>query len=501
MLAFSGETRRSALERMASSELDVLVIGGGITGCGIALDAASRGLSVALVEKEDFAAGTSGRSSRLIHGGVRYLQLYQFGLVREALRERSALMSLAPHLVRPLPMLAPVRSLGRRLRFRLGLTIYDALAVGRNVHRSHALGEEQVRRVVPDLARPSRGFVYYECQSDDARLTLEVARAAHGHGALLANHAEVQGLLGGGLVEGASVVDRLTGEGLEVRARIVVNAAGVWADRIQSLATESPVRLKPSKGVHLVLRPGAVRSRVGLVVPSAASDRRYVFLIPWEGRVYAGTTDTEYAGDLDDPQVTDEDRDYILAAVARVLPGVTSDDVVASWAGLRPLLRVGTGPTTDLSRRHAIHERPRGLLTITGGKLTTFRGMAEEVVDRIARSLGKGGSCRTRSLPLGFRGELRPALQLAATEAAKLGLPPEAGRRLVHRFGDDWTEALRLIEGDPSLGQPAVGGFPVLNVELELARTREMAMTGEDVLVRRTRLATMDERAAPLASR
>jgi glycerol-3-phosphate dehydrogenase len=362
------------------------------------------------------------------------------------------------------------------------------------VHRSHAVGEDRVRRALPDLVRPSPGFVYYECSSDDARLTLEVARAAHLNGAVLANHAEVEGLLGEGSVRGASVVDRTTGERLEVRARITVNATGIWADRVHALGADAPIRLKPSKGIHLVLRPGAVRTRVGVVIPSAAADHRYVFLIPWEGRVYAGTTDTEYEGDLDEPRVTGEDRDYLLAAVARAFPSVTGGDVVASWAGLRPLLPGKTGPTADLSRRHAMFEGTPGMITITGGKLTTYRGMAEAAVDRVARTLGKGGACRTRSIPLGMRGALRPAMEAATSEATRVGLLPEAGERLVSRFGDDWVEAIRLIRDDPRLGRPAVDGFPVLAVELELGRTREMGITAEDVLVRRTRLATMDER-------
>jgi glycerol-3-phosphate dehydrogenase len=494
VLEFSAETRRSGLERMADSELDVLVLGGGITGCGVALDAASRGLSVGLVERVDFAAGTSGRSSRMIHGGVRYLQHYEFGLVREALRERSILRRLAPHLIRPLPMLAPASSLAVRTRFRLGLAVYDALALGRNVHRSHAMTEDEVRRAAPGLSRASPGFVYYECGSDDARLTLEVARAAHGHGAVMANHAEVEGFLGQGRVRGARVTDRVSGEQFEVRARVTVNAGGIWADRVQSLATDTPVRLTPSKGVHLVFRPGAIRTHVGLVIPSGAGDRRFVFLIPSDGRVYAGTTDTVYEGELDEPPVTDGDRDYILAALAPAFPEPTADDVVASWAGLRPLLGLRTGPTADLSRRHAIFETPPGLVTITGGKLTTYRSMAEEVVDRVAGFLGRGGRCRTRAIPLGLEGDLTTTLERAGAEAAGLGLSPGAGARMVHRFGEDWAEAMDLIRREPQLGEPAAEGLPVLKVEEQLARTREMALTEEDVLYRRTRLATLDQR-------
>ncbi|MDP8957584.1 MAG: FAD-dependent oxidoreductase, partial [Actinomycetota bacterium] len=252
MLGFSADTRRTALQRMAESELDVLVVGGGITGCGIALDAAARGLSVGLVEKEDFASGTSGRSSRLVHGGIRYLQHYEFGLVQESLRERAILRRIAPHLVRPVPIYGPMPKARTRLWFRVGFTMYDGLAVGRNIARHRGVDTEEMRRAVPGLARPAKGTVYHECRTDDARLTLEIARTASTFGALVANHAEVTGLLGDGRVRGARVVDRTTGESADIRARITVNATGVWAEQIHSLGTTATMRLRPSKGIHLV---------------------------------------------------------------------------------------------------------------------------------------------------------------------------------------------------------------------------------------------------------
>ncbi len=509
MPPFSAETRAANLARMAEIVVDVLVIGGGITGVGVALDAASRGLSVALVEKADFASGTSGRSSRLIHGGVRYLEHGEIGLVRECLRERRALLRLAPHLVRPVPMYLLAHSSRAKARYGAGLTGYDLLAIGRNVGVHHSVTGQQVRDAVPGFGGDRGGYRYLECQTDDARLTIEVARTAHAWGALLANHAEVEGLLGNGRVAGAVVADTLTGERLEVRARVTVNAAGVWADRVGSFAVDGVRRLRPSKGVHLVFAPGAVQTKAAFVVPSAAGDGRSVFLVPWEDRVYAGTTDTPYAGDLDNPPVESADRDYILAAVAQYFPTVTARDVVASWAGLRPLLATpagfgGSSPRTsaaaareagateDLSRRHAIFDDPPGLLTITGGKLTTYRAMAEDLVNRIAVLIGSVGRCRTRRIPLGLHGSVTAARALAGAAAAGLGLPPAAGERLVQRFGDDWRAAIRMIGAEPSLGEPAVPGLPVLKVELALARSREMAVTDEDVFVRRTRLTTRD---------
>ncbi|MDP9341246.1 MAG: glycerol-3-phosphate dehydrogenase/oxidase [Actinomycetota bacterium] len=492
MLPLAADTRRTDLGRMAETELDLLVVGGGIAGAGIALDAASRGLSVGLVEREDFASGTSGRSSRMVHGGARYLEHYDFGLVQQALRERVVILRLAPHLVRPVTMYAPTSSSRQQFLFRLGLTVYDTLALGRNLGRHRAVDAAELHRVAPGLGRPTRGVRYWECRTDDARLTLEAVRAAKRHGALVANHAEVTALIGEGRVRGARVLDHQTDEHLDVQARITVNATGVWADSVHTMAARAGGMLRPSKGVHLVFRPGAVDTRTALFVPSGAGDRRFVFVIPWGDRVYAGTTDTEYHGGLDDPAVEEADLEYVLQAVAAAFPGVTRDDVTATWAGLRPLLGGARGPTADLSRKHRIFEDPPGLLTITGGKLTTYRAMAEELVDRAARALGTGGRCRTRELPLGLTRPFSEALGRAMAEGTALGLPEASARRLVTRFGDDWKEALRLIGEDRSLGDPAVPGFPVLQVELNLARTREMALTDDDVLVRRTRLSTMD---------
>jgi len=489
VLSFSARTRTANLTRMAEERFDVLVIGGGITGVGIALDAAARGLSVALAEKDDFAAGTSGRSSRLVHGGLRYLEHGEFGLVRESLRERGILFRLAPHLVRPVPMYMLAGDLRRRATYRAGLTAYEALAAGRNVGYHRAVSAGQVARAMPGLGGPSRGFRYFECQVDDARLTIEVARAAHARGALLANHARVTGLLGDGRVTGAAVTDETTGQRFEVRARAVVNATGVWASQLAG----GSVRLVPSKGVHLVFAPGAVRTTAALAAPSAAGDGRYVFVVPWEDRVYAGTTDTPYAGDLDHPAPDDADRDYLLAAVAGLFPGVTGRDVVASWAGLRPLLGdPADARTSDLSRRHAIFPGPFGLYTITGGKLTTYRAMAQDLVDRVAAFLGGAGPCRTRDIALGLHGSAAAAVRLAREEVRRLGLPPRTAARLVQRYGDDWPEAVRLIGADASLGEPVADGLPVLGVEVALARSREMALTDEDTYVRRTRLTTRD---------
>ena len=503
MPSFSAQTRTANLAQMADNRLDVLVIGGGITGTGIALDAAARGFSVALLEKDDFASGASGRSSRLVHGGLRYLEHGELGLVHECLRERKILLRLAPHLVRPVPMYLLTDSPRTRALYGGGLAGYDVLALGRNIGIHHSVSARQVRAAVPGFGGRSGGYRYFECQTDDARLTIEVARTAHALGALLANHARVTGLLGNARVEGATATDELTGERLDVRARVTVNAGGVWADHVRGVACEGPGRpgrLRPSKGVHLVFAPGAIDTKVAFVVPSGAGDGRFVFLVPWEDRVYAGTTDTAYDGDLEDPGADASDREYILSAVAQCFPAVTERDVVASWAGLRPLLATTDArqdaSTQDLSRRHAVFEDPPGLFTITGGKLTTYRAMAEDLVDRIAAAIGPAGRgpgrCQTRTLPLGLHGSVGQALTLARAQATRLTLPPGVGDRLVQRYGDDWREAIDMIDQEPSLGEPVIDGLPVLKVEAELARSREMAITSEDVFVRRTRLTTRD---------
>ncbi|MBI4261122.1 MAG: glycerol-3-phosphate dehydrogenase/oxidase [Actinobacteria bacterium] len=490
MIPFDAEARRRNLERMAESELDVLVVGGGITGAGVALDAASRGFSVGLVEREDFASGTSGRSSRLVHGGVRYLQRAELGLVHESLRERAVLLRLAPHLVRPVRLFLPARRRSLRTAFRAGLLTYDLLAWGRNIGRHRAVDEREVAAAVPGLARPAPGLQYWECATDDARLTLEVARAAAGHGALVANHALVVGLTGGERVTGARVRDTLSGESFEVRARVTVNATGVWADRVQGMAAGDPRHLSPSKGVHLVFGPGAVGTRAAVFIPSGAGDRRYVFVVPWGDRVYAGTTDTPHEGDLNDPRVDPAGRAYVLHAVTRAFPSVTEADVVGEWAGLRPLLSGKGGATADLSRKHAIYAEPPGLLTITGGKLTTYRAMAQELVDRVERLLGRRGPCLSTGIRLGFTGSIRPTLGRAALKSERTGLPPDDGRRRVERFGDDSEGALRMIREEPDLAGPVAEGATVLEVERRLARDREMALTEDDVTDRRTRLGT-----------
>ncbi len=497
--------REDALDRAATSALDVVVIGGGITGAGIALDAASRGLSVALVERDDLASGTSSKSSKLVHGGLRYLQQREFGLVYEAVRERNLLRRLAPHLVRPLAFAIPIEDRWKRLAVKVGLSIYDGMAAGRNVRSHQRLDPPALLEALPDLVEGGGqgGYRYYDCQTDDARLTLAVAQAARGFGALVVTHTEVVDLLhSGGRVVGCGVRDRLSGATFDLSARWVVNATGVWADHVRALgpAERSPL-LIPSKGVHLTFHARDLRLRDGAFIPSGADDGRLVFVIPWGHQVIIGTTDDGYEGDLEEPKVSDSDVDYLLRAVnASFGPRLTISQVIGAWAGLRPLLR-GEGdatPSNDLSRRHAIFEEPKGFITITGGKLTTYRQMAEELVDRIVAAEGGKSRCVTDRLPIGVRGAVEDALSDLHEASRAAGLDPGLVSSLLHRHGSEASAVVAFCaergEGDRLLPE-----LPYLKGEVRWAARRELARTLDDVLQRRLRVSLRDPQAGGAA--
>lgn len=508
------EQRAAVRERLSGRPYDVLVVGGGITGAGIALDAASRGLRVALVEKEDVGWGTSSRSSSLVHGGLRYLEQGMFGLMRESAVERDRLRRLAPHLVRPLPFVLPVPSRRRSRLVGTGLWIYDALSSFRTVARHRRLDTDEIRGLAPGLrvAAGTRGFEWHDCRTDDARLVLQVVRTAQRHGADVLTRAEVvEFRTAGGRVIGATVRDRLAGEDFGVQARFTVAATGVWADATRALAGSGRPMLLPSKGIHLVLPAERVRVRAAALVPSAQRDGRMVFVLPWEGQVVVGTTDEAYEGPLDAPAVTADDAAYCLDAVnAAFGTDLTVADAVGGWAGLRPLLRDeaegaggGSGAPTPapmdmgsdrLSRRHEILRGPEGLLTITGGKLTTYRHMAEQVVDEIVRGLGAGGTrgpSPTRRIALGLRGELDAAIARTRDVALARGLDPDPVASLVERHGD---EAARLVAlaADHDEWRPLVPGLPYLAVEARWAVDEELAGSVADVLQRRMRVSLRD---------
>jgi glycerol-3-phosphate dehydrogenase len=497
--------RGEAIERLRTEQFDVLVVGGGITGAGVALDAASRGLRTALVERDDFASGTSSKSSKLVHGGLRYLQSGEVRLVYEALHERQRLLHNAPHLVHVLPFMIPVLTkdgvISKKVAKALGsaLWMYDVTGGLRIGRRHRRLGAEAAAEHMPTMPRDrlAGAYLYYDAATDDARLTLTIARTAAAYGAAVANRCRVTALTRtGGQVDGAVVEAGRDGM-LTVRARVVVAAAGVWADEVQALDEGAdPESIRPAKGVHLTVPWDKVRNDIAVVIP-VPGDKRSLFVVPWDERpdgtfrhTYVGTTDTDYDGPLDDPQCTADDVDYVLRALNRsITTDVTADDVTGTWAGLRPLVRgASSARTADLSRRHEVAVSDSGVVRITGGKLTTYREMAEDTVDAVLHRLGRRARCRTKRLRLVGADGFRPVA------------PDDPAAHLAGRYGTDSAEVLALVALDATLGEPLVEGLPYLRAEAVHAVRREMATSLDDVLVRRTRAHLFDRDAALAAA-
>jgi glycerol-3-phosphate dehydrogenase len=501
--AFSVHTRAVDLAEAAAGELDVLVVGMGATGAGVALDAASRGLRVAVLDRGDLASGTSSKSSKLVHGGLRYLEHYEFGLVREGVTERQLLLRLAPHLVRPMDFLYPVwPNTARRRLLGLGLTTYDVFAFaslgsrGADVRRHEKVTAEEAIALAPALADSEllHSYLYGDCSTDDARLVLAVVQAARRFGALAVSYAEATGLLTdpAGRVCGAIVQDRLGGATVEVTARHVVNATGVWVDRLQSLEEPGrPPAVQPSKGVHLVLPQARLPLlTASVLLPSRQGDGRSMFAIPYGEQTILGTTDTPYEGALEDLSLTAADLDYVLAAGNDVFGGrLNADDVLGAWAGVRPLIRdVGTASMSDVSRRHSLTEGSGGVLTITGGKLTTYRRMAKDVVDRICSRDGRRARCRTDEISLGGTRPWAVLEQEFSVAAGSLGLDQRVADGLLRQTGEQAYAVLSLIAEDPSLADVLSPAAPHIAAEVVHAARVEGAVTLEDVFSRRLRL-------------
>ncbi len=505
--------RRKRWEDLSSSRFDLLVVGGGITGAGVALDAASRGLRTALVEREDFASGTSSKSSKLVHGGVRYLRQAQFGLVHEALGERKRLLRNAPHLVRPLPFLFPTVAAHRRhrgrarllgLAARIGLGVYDLMG-GRALHRTRKVSLDEAVTMMPslDIERVTSAFCYYDAHTDDARLTLAVARtAAEEYGATLMNYAEVTNFLRDQeRASGIEIRDRHGDLGAcTVKADMIVNATGVWADEVRSLVDgENPESIRPAKGVHLSVPATRLPIDTAAVL-GVAGDDRIIFVIRWGAHTYIGTTDTDYEGSLDDPACTPEDVRYLLEAVnAVVTEPLSAADVTGTWAGLRPLVRTGKGATTDqLSRKHAVIVGRSGVVTVTGGKMTTYRRMAADAVDAALRTTSRGGRrgvgrMRSRTAALSLIGSpTSPAAASSATSSSDDTAASESPDTLADTYGTEAERVAALIADDPTLGEPLVPGLPYLRAQAVHAVRHEYALTLEDVLSRRTRALLLD---------
>ena len=499
-------SRNDALQAIQEHPFDVVVVGGGITGAGVALDAASRGYSVALLERNDFGQGTSSRSSKMIHGGLRYLRNFDLGLVREALLERQLLVQLAPHLVYPTPFLVPALGENRKdRRIGIGLNMYDVMATSRigrgrsqrNEHsgeayfwspdRHRTISGEEAAELIPALEplEPSSAYLFYDCQTDDVRLVLTVLGEAERFGAVVLNGAEVTEVLDeGGRAAGVAFREAESGARIEMRADNVVNATGVWADRIRpdELLTEEEIpRIHPSRGTHLTL--STERLDIGTAACIVPASERTIFALPWYGRVLVGTTDNDYEGDIDQVPPSGSDVEYLLEALNDYFStDLGPDDLTGAYAGVRPLISSGDPKkSVDISRRAELYETSSGMLTITGGKLTTFRRMAAQVVDRITQRDGRDAQCRTDDIPLGMAA--RPD-----DLETDVSLPEGAADQLAFRYGHAARAVLDLCEERPELAEPIAPGHPDLLAEVVIAARREQARSVADVLLRRTRL-------------
>ena len=509
-IPLTSRSRSNALARLEASvepgqELDVLVIGGGITGAGIALDAATRGLSTVVVEAQDWASGTSSRASKLVHGGLRYLQMLDFKLVHEALSERDLLLtSVAPHLVRPLPFLYPLKHrVWERAFVGAGIALYDCLAAlsslgggnRRAVPWHRHLSRRGVEQVFPSIARSAAigAIEYWDANVDDARYVLTTIRTAVDRGAGAASRTQVTKLTkdADGRVNGAIVVDLETGTSIPVRARSVISSTGVWTQESQELAgaTDGGLRVLASKGVHIVVPRERIAGTVGLIVQT---EKSVLFVIPWSRYWVIGTTDTPWAEDLVNPVATSTDIDYLIAKANEVIDQpIDRSDVVGTWAGLRPLLQPATAETTSsakVSREHTVASPVPGLVVIAGGKFTTYRVMARDAVDFV---LGKDARRRpsvTRTVPLLGATGIESAERELRSAAERFGWSDQLVDPLLHRFGANTREIVDICIADESMATPLAAAPAYLRAEVLYAISHEGAMHLEDILVRRTRI-------------
>ncbi|MBA8826887.1 glycerol-3-phosphate dehydrogenase [Saccharopolyspora lacisalsi] len=479
--------------RLGSEEFDVVVIGGGVTGAGAALDAATRGLKVALVEARDLAAGTSSRSSKLFHGGLRYLEKLEFSLVREALHERELMLTrLAPHLVKPVSFLYPLtRRVWERPYTAAGLLLYDTMGGARSVPGQKHLTRAGAQRMVPALKRDAMvgGIRYYDAQADDARHTMTVARTASRYGAVVRTSTQVVEFLhDADRIAGVRVRDAEDGSETEVRAQAVINATGVWTDELQRLSGgRGRFRVRASKGVHIVVPRDRIVAETGMIL---RTEKSVLFVVPWDNHWIIGTTDTDWNLDLAHPSATRADIDYVLEHVNSVLATpLTQDDIEGVYAGLRPLLAGESDESSKLSREHAVARVAPGLVAIAGGKYTTYRVMAADAVDAVAGDVsGRIASSITDRVPLlgadGYHALVNQADQLAS----EYGLHPYRIRHLLDRYGAMTPDVLALADERPELLKAVPEAAEYLQVEVVYAVSHEGALHLEDVLTRRTRI-------------
>jgi glycerol-3-phosphate dehydrogenase len=502
--ALDADQRADALEQLGAGELDVLVVGGGIVGVGAALDAVTRGLKVGLVEQRDLASGTSSRSSKLVHGGLRYLEMFDFALVKEALEERGLLLTrLAPHLVRPVPFLYPLEHAWERPYVGAGIALYDGMAMtgkyDMGVPKHKHLFRKQLARMAPDIRTDDmHGAIrYYDCLVDDARLVMTIARTAANNGAHVATRTKVTAFLReGDTVVGARVRDLEGDREIEVRAKVVINAAGVWTDEVQDLiGGKAQLDVDASKGIHLVVPKDRIRSECGFITKT---EKSVLFVIPWDQFWIIGTTDTAWDFDLAHPAASKADIDYLLSHVNRLLKDpLDHRDVIGVWAGLRPLLKPmrkegEMGETTKLSREHTVANPVPGLVLVAGGKLTTYRVMARDAVDHALSRSGGAFDPIPRSItdrvPLmgawGFETRTNQRVALSRSSGLDIGMVDH----LLGRYGGLVDELLALIHQRPELAEPLPGAEHYLKVEVLYAVTHEGARHLDDVLARRTRV-------------
>lgn len=490
------EARAENWRRLGSETFDVIVIGGGVVGAGAALDAVTRGLSVALIEARDIASGTSSRSSKLFHGGLRYLEMFEFGLVREALKERELMLTkICPHLAKPVSFLYPLaKKVVERPYVGAGLIMYDSMGGARSVPRHKHLTRAGALRLVPALKRDALvgGVVYYDGQVDDARHTLTVARTAAAYGAVVRTSTQVVKFIKeADRIAGVRVRDVETGEETEVKGRVVINSTGVWTDELQRLSGgRGRFKVRASKGVHLVVARDKIPSESGIILKT---EKSVLFVIPWKSHWIVGTTDTDWNLDLAHPAATKADIDYLLDHVNSVLAvPLTHDDIEGVYAGLRPLLAGESEQSSKLSREHAVARVAPGLIAIAGGKYTTYRVMGADAVEAAAEDLpGRINPSCTEDVPLlgaeGYQALVNQADRLAQQH----GVHPYRIRHLLDRYGSQLHDVLApaLAEGaDPELLQPLPGASDYLQVEALYAVTHEGALHVEDVLARRTRI-------------
>lgn len=514
MQSLSSTSRLHNLASLNSEQFDVLVIGGGVTGAGVALDAVARGYKVALVEKLDFASGTSSKSTKLVHGGIRYLPNFDFGLVHEALVERGILLQNAPFLVTPVAFVLPIYEgdrhpvgmpfttpggIGLNFLLDIGLWMYDILAGRRNIARHRRLSRETVLKLAPTLVSKGmkNGFMYYDAQTNDARLTMALIRTAAQYGATITNYTEVTSfLVEADQVCGAHVRDRLTNQEIDIHARHVVNATGIFSEQVEMLVDPEPlVQVEPSKGVHLVLSREALQLGDSAIVLPETEDKRILFIVPWESRAVFGTTDTG-SGDLDHPTASHEDVAYLLKYLNRYLSvNLTEADIISTYVGYRPLVRPRKSKlsTAKLSRTHVVLESPTGLVSIVGGKMTTYRRMAQDTVDVISRRDGSALAHPTESLPLQGSAGWNKLHRDIERRGTGLGLSAQTLAHLGRNYGTEANKVLDIVANDPALSRLLIDDLPYIQAEVVYACRYEMAMTPYDILARRTSI-TLEDR-------